>query len=46
MCVHDAKSLQSSPTLGNLMAPLSPVHVFLQVRLLEWVAMPSSRRSF
>ena len=41
-----AKSLQSCPTLCNPMdcnPPGSSVHGILQVRILEWVAMPSSR---
>ena len=47
-CVH-AQLLQSYPTLCN---PLvwsltgSSVHRILQGRILEWVAMPSSRGSF
>ena len=48
VCVR-AKLLQSSLALGNPMAhspPGSPVHVILQARLLEWIAMPSSRGSF
>ena len=43
-----AKSLQSCPTLCNTMAysPLSSsVHGVLQARILEWVAIPSSRGS-
>ena len=46
-CVH-AKSLQSFPTLCD---PIdcslsgSSVHGILQARLLEWVAVPSSRGS-
>ena len=39
---------QSCPTLGNPMdcsPPGSSVHGILQARILEWVAMPSSRRS-
>ena len=43
-----AKSLQSCPTLCNTMAysPLgSSVHGILQARILEWVAIPSSRGS-
>ena len=47
-CVH-AKSLQSCPTLCNTMhcsPPGSSVHGSLQVRILEWVAVPSSRGSF
>ena len=47
VCVH-AKSLQSCPTLCNPM-DFSPsgsnVQGILQARILEWVAMPSSRRS-
>ena len=43
-----AKSLQLSPLLCNTMdhsPPGSSVHGLLQVRILEWVAMPSSRGS-
>ena len=43
-----AKSLQSCLTLGNPMdcsPPGSSVHGILQARILEWVAMPSSRGS-
>ena len=43
------KSLQSCPTLGNSIdhSPSdSSVHWILQARILEWVAMPSSRGSF
>ena len=46
-CVH-ARSLQSWPTLCSAMdcsLPGSAVHGILQARLLEWVAMPSSRGS-
>ena len=42
------KSLQSCPTLCNPMdcsLPGSFVHGILQARILEWVTMPSSRRS-
>ena len=45
--VH-AKLLQSCPTLCNPMdcsLPDSSVHGVLQARILEWVAMPSTRRS-
>ena len=45
MCVH-AQLLQSGPTLCNLIdcsPPGSFVHGILQARILEWVAMPSSR---
>ena len=41
-----AKSLQSCPTLCNRMdcsPPGSSVHGILQIRILEWVAMSSSR---
>ena len=41
-----AKSLQSCPTLCdpmNCSLPSSSVHGILQARILEWVAMPSSR---
>ena len=43
-----AKSLQSCPTLCNPMdcsLPGSSLHEVLRARILEWVAMPSSRRS-
>ena len=43
-----AKSLQSCPTLCDLMDCSllgSSVHRILQARILEWVAMPSSRGS-
>ena len=43
-----AKSLQSCPTLCDPMdcsPPGSTVHGILQARILEWVAMPSSRGS-
>ena len=43
-----AKSLQSGPTLCHPMdysLPGSSVHGILQERILEWVAMPSSRGS-
>ena len=46
-CMH-AKSLQSCLTLGDLMdhsLPGSSVHGIFQARILEWVAMPSSRGS-
>ena len=46
-CVH-AKSLQSCPELCNPMnysPPGSSVYGILQARILEWVAMPSSRGS-
>ena len=45
LCVC-AKSLQLCPTLCNPMdcsSPGSSVHGILQARVLEWVAMPSSR---
>ena len=44
-----AKALQSCPTLCDPMdcsLPGSSVHGILQARILEWVAMPSSRGSF
>ena len=47
ICVH-AKLLQSCPTLCNCMdcsPPGSSVHGSLQARILEWVAMPSSKGS-
>ena len=43
-----AKLLQSCPTLQDPMdcsPPGSSVHGILQARILEWVAMPSSRGS-
>ena len=47
-CVLYAKSLQSCPTLCDAMdcsPPGSSVHGIFQARILEWVAMPSSRGS-
>ena len=47
LCMH-AKSLQSCPTLGDPIdhtLPGSSVHEILQARILEGVAMPSSRGS-
>ena len=47
MCLH-AKSLQLCPTLCDPLdcnLPGSSVLGILQARILEWVAMPSSRRS-
>ena len=47
LCMH-AKSLQSSPILCDPMdcsPPGSSVHGILQARILEWIAMPSSRVS-
>ena len=47
LCMH-AQSLQSSSTLCSPMdcsPPGSSVHGILQARILEWVAMPSSRGS-
>ena len=43
-----AKSFQSCPTLSNPMdcgPPGSSVHGILQARILDWVALPSSRGS-
>ena len=43
-----AKSFQSCPTLWepkDCILPGSSVHGILQARLLEWVAMPSSKGS-
>ena len=43
-----AKLLQSNPNLCdpvNCSPPGSSVHGILQARILEWVAVPSSRRS-
>ena len=45
----NAKPLQSCPTLCDPMdcsPPYSSVHGILQARILEWVAMPSSRGIF
>ena len=45
ICVH-AKSIQSGPILCNAVdgsLPGSSVHVILWARVLEWVAMLSSR---
>ena len=47
-CVH-AKALQSCLILCDPMdysLPGSSVHGIFQARMLEWVAMPSSRGSF
>ena len=47
VCVH-AKLLQSCPILCDSVdcsPPGSPVHGILQARVLEWVAVPSSRGS-
>ena len=48
MCMH-AKSLQSHPTLCDPMDCMQPtrssVHGILQARILEWVAISSSRGS-
>ena len=47
VCVH-AKSLQSVPPLFYPMdhsPTVSSVHGILQARILEWIAMPSSRES-
>ena len=47
LCVH-AESLQWYLTLCNPMdcsPPSSSVYGILQARILEWVAMPTSRRS-
>ena len=46
-CMH-VKLLQSCPTLYDLVdysQPGSSVHGILQARILEWVAVPSSRGS-
>ena len=46
-CVH-SKPLQSCPNLWDPMGSSPPgcsVHGILQARILEWVAMPSFRRS-
>ena len=47
LCMR-AQSLQLCPTLCDPMdcsPPVSSVHGILQARILDWVAMPSSRRS-
>ena len=47
VCMN-AKLLQLCPTLSDAMDHSlsgSSVHEILQARILEWVAMPSSRRS-
>ena len=47
LCMR-AKSVQSCPTLCSPMdcsPPGSSIHGIFQVRILEWVAMPSSKRS-
>ena len=46
-CMH-AKSFQLCPTLGdpmNCSPPGSSVHVILQARILEWIAIPYSKGS-
>ena len=43
-CVH-ARSLQSRPTHCNCSPPGSSVHGILQARILEWLAIPSSKGS-
>ena len=48
ICVHDAQSLQLCLILCDSMhcsPPGSSVHGSLQARILEWVAIPSSRGS-
>ena len=48
ICAHCAQLLQSCPALCDLMdcsLSVSSVHGILQTRILEWVAMPSSRGS-
>ena len=48
LCVCCAKSLQSCMTLCHPMGhslPGSSVYGILQARILQWVAMPSSRGS-
>ena len=48
VCARVCKSLQSCPTLCDPMdgsSSDSSVHGILQARILEWVAMPSSRGS-
>ena len=47
VCVHACQVIQSCPALCDPMdcsPPGSSVHEILQARILEWVAMPSSRR--
>ena len=46
--MHACKSLRSCPTLRDPMdcgSPGSSVHGILRARILEWIAMPSSRGS-
>ena len=49
VCVYNISSVaQSCPTLGNLVdcsLPGSSVHGILQARILEWIAISSSRGS-
>ena len=48
ICVLCVNLLQLCPTLWdgmNCSLPVSSVHGILRARILEWVAMPSSRRS-
>ena len=48
MCVLCARLLQLCPTLRDpteCSLPGSSVHGILQIRIVEWVAMPSSRGS-
>ena len=48
LCVHDFFVAQLCLTLCNSMdysPPSSSIHGILQARILEWVAMPSSRES-
>ena len=48
-CLHTCSVAQSCPTLCKSMVcspPGSSVHGISQARILEWVAMPSSRGSF
>ena len=48
-CASELKVAQSCPTLCNSMdcsPPGSSLHEILQARILQWVAIPFSKRSF
>ena len=45
VCAHSLSRVRLSATPWTAALPGSSVHGFLQARLLEWVAMPSSRRA-
>ena len=46
VCVLVAQSCQTLCNPMDCSPPGSSVHGILQARVLEWIAMPSSRRSF